>query len=153
VERTRHASGVWGVVNVHQSLKITEVASRGPLCVLLKSERECCLLVFNSVTSTPQWIRQPEAAWLCAWCLCVWCLCVSMCSDILGSEPPVVPPPAPWSKYPIFTNTGNNRASTERCRERGSENANRAKQSIGGVVPLQPACPRRGDTSLDVHNS
>jgi hypothetical protein len=25
-------------------------------------ERECCLLVLNSVTSTPQWIRQPEAA-------------------------------------------------------------------------------------------
>ena len=23
----------------------------------------CCLLVLNSVTSTPQWIRQPEAAW------------------------------------------------------------------------------------------
>ncbi len=28
------------------------------------AERECCLLVLNSVTSTPQWIRQPEAAWL-----------------------------------------------------------------------------------------
>jgi hypothetical protein len=26
-------------------------------------QRECCLLVLNSVTSTPQWIRQPEAAW------------------------------------------------------------------------------------------
>ena len=39
-------------------------------------ERVCCLLVLNSVTSTPQWIRQPEAAWLCVWCLCVWCLCV-----------------------------------------------------------------------------
>ncbi len=25
--------------------------------------RECCLLVLNAVTSTPQWIRQPEAAW------------------------------------------------------------------------------------------
>jgi hypothetical protein len=43
-------------------------------------EREICLLVLNSVTSTPQWIRQPEAAWGC-----VWCLCVSMYSDILGS--------------------------------------------------------------------
>jgi hypothetical protein len=34
--------------------------------VLLQSRRErvCCLLVLNSVTSTPQWIRQPEAAWL-----------------------------------------------------------------------------------------
>ncbi len=28
-------------------------------------ERECCLLVLNSVTSTPQWIHQPEAAWGC----------------------------------------------------------------------------------------
>ena len=26
-------------------------------------KRECCLLVLNSVTSTQQWIRQPEAAW------------------------------------------------------------------------------------------
>jgi len=26
-------------------------------------ERDCCLLVLNSVTSTPQWIRQPKAAW------------------------------------------------------------------------------------------
>ena len=25
-------------------------------------ERECCLLVLNAVTSTPQWIRQPKAA-------------------------------------------------------------------------------------------
>jgi hypothetical protein len=24
----------------------------------LQKERECCLLVLNSVTSTPQWIRQ-----------------------------------------------------------------------------------------------
>ena len=43
-------------------------------------ERVCCLLVLNSVTSTPQWIRQPEAAWGC-----VWCVCVSMYSDVLGS--------------------------------------------------------------------
>jgi hypothetical protein len=48
-------------------------------------QRVCCLLVLNSVTSTPQWIRQPEAAWVCVWCLCAWCLRVSMCSDILGS--------------------------------------------------------------------
>jgi hypothetical protein len=26
----------------------------------LISERECCLLVLDSVTSTPQWIRQPK---------------------------------------------------------------------------------------------
>jgi hypothetical protein len=61
------------------------------------------------------------------------------------------------SKHQINTITGNNPASTKRCRERGSENASRVKQSsedasrgkqsIGGVVPLQPARPRRGDTS------
>ncbi len=45
----------------------------------------CCLLVLDSVTSTPQWIHQPEAAWGCVWCLCAWCLRASMCSDILGS--------------------------------------------------------------------
>jgi hypothetical protein len=28
---------------------------------------ECCLLVLDSVTSTPRWTRQPEAAW---WCVC-----------------------------------------------------------------------------------
>ena len=28
---------------------------------LVRLERECCLLVLNSVTSTPQWIRQPWA--------------------------------------------------------------------------------------------
>ena len=50
-------------------------------------EREYCLLVRNSVTSTPKWIRQPEAVWLCVWSLCAWCLRVSMCSDILGSHP------------------------------------------------------------------
>jgi hypothetical protein len=41
---------------------------------------ESVLFIGNSVTSTPQWIRQPEASWGC-----VWCLCVSMYSDILGS--------------------------------------------------------------------
>jgi len=28
-----------------------------------KQERVCCLLVLNSVTYPPQWIRQPMAAW------------------------------------------------------------------------------------------
>ena len=55
------------------------------IAALLACVRECCLLVLNSVTSTPQWIRQPEAAWVCVWCWCAWCLRVSMCSDILGS--------------------------------------------------------------------
>jgi hypothetical protein len=57
------------------------------------------VLVLNSVTSTPQWIRQPKAAWVCVWCLC---LRVSMCSDILGSlslRTPGIPPPAPWLSH------------------------------------------------------
>jgi hypothetical protein len=40
-----------------------------------RRERVCCLLVLNSVTSTPQWIRQPEAAWgVCV--VCVFGACV-----------------------------------------------------------------------------
>ena len=31
-------------------------------------ERVCCLLALKSVTSTPQWIRQPWAAWLYQQC-------------------------------------------------------------------------------------
>ena len=38
-------------------------------------QRECCLLVLNSVTSTPQWIRQPERV-----CVCV----VFVCKYVLG---------------------------------------------------------------------
>jgi hypothetical protein len=64
---------------------------------------ESCLLVLNSVTSTPQWIRQPQAAWLCVWCLRAWCVCVQVCartfSGLLASEPPVMPPPAPWLSH------------------------------------------------------
>jgi hypothetical protein len=38
-------------------------------------ESVCCLLVLNSVTFTPQWIRQPEAAWgVCV--VCVFGACV-----------------------------------------------------------------------------
>ena len=53
-----------------------------------------------------------------------------------------------WSKYMylIITNTGSNRVSTERCREGGTENESRATRALE-VVPLQPARPRRGDTS------
>jgi hypothetical protein len=46
----------------------------------------------------------------------------------------------------VCTNTGNNRASIDRCREGGSEDASRANQSIGGVVP-QLLRHRRRDTS------
>jgi hypothetical protein len=45
-------------------------------------ERDCCLLVLNSVTSTPQWIRQPKPRDV-VHDLCV-CLCVNVCSEILG---------------------------------------------------------------------
>jgi hypothetical protein len=34
-----------------------------PPCPQCCKERVCCLLVLDSVTSTPRWIRQPEAAW------------------------------------------------------------------------------------------
>ncbi len=33
-------------------------------CTPRTAKKMCCLLVLNSVTSTPQWIRQPKAAWL-----------------------------------------------------------------------------------------
>jgi hypothetical protein len=50
-------------------------------------ERECCLLVLDSVTFTPRWIRQPEAEW---WCVCDF---VTVCSRTFTGlstfEPPV----------------------------------------------------------------
>ena len=58
----------------------------------------CCLLVLNSVTSTPQWIRQPEAAWghqdrspdSRGW----WCTCCYQCfsrSRTSGTPAPCLP--------------------------------------------------------------
>jgi hypothetical protein len=44
-------------------------------------ESVCCLLVLDSVTSTPQWIRQPEAAW--GVCVVFVCL-VLACKYVLG---------------------------------------------------------------------
>jgi hypothetical protein len=39
-------------------------------------ERVCCLLVLDSVTSTLQWIRQPEAAWgVCVVFVCLVLAC------------------------------------------------------------------------------
>jgi hypothetical protein len=69
-------------------------------CSLLQEppaiERVCCLLVLNSVTSTPQWIRQPMRLCICrsrsvcsccvpygCACVCTWvCVCtiVKMCA-------------------------------------------------------------------------
>ena len=45
---------ITAVPNVSQTLSLEL-----PPCVLLL-QRECCLLVLNTVTSTPQWIRQPK---------------------------------------------------------------------------------------------
>ena len=70
-----------GTIDTAAQLHVCQGArGKGERILLRERERECCLLVLNSVTSTPQWIRQPEAAWGC-----VWCLCVSMYSDVLGS--------------------------------------------------------------------
>jgi hypothetical protein len=45
----------------------------------------CCLLVLNSVTSTPQWIRQPKPRDVVYdVCVCLVCLCVNVYSEILG---------------------------------------------------------------------
>jgi hypothetical protein len=61
--------------------------SRDSPVPLYCSSSVCCLLVLNSVTSTPQWICQPMAAWGC-----VWCLCLSVSKYVLGhsrvSQPP-----------------------------------------------------------------
>ena len=49
--------------------------------------RECCLLVLDSVTSTPQWIRQPEAAW---WCVCDFVqVCFRTVAGLSTFEPPI----------------------------------------------------------------
>jgi hypothetical protein len=44
-----------------------------------KSERKCCLLILDSVTSTPQWIRQPKLHNV------VHDVCVFVCKGVLGS--------------------------------------------------------------------
>ena len=46
--------------------------------VRVKRERVCCLLVLDSVTSTPQCIRQPRAPG------CVHDVCVLVCECVLG---------------------------------------------------------------------
>ena len=57
-------------------------------------ERVCCLLVLDSVTSTPQWIRQPKPCG-CLHDVCVFvCECARTFSGLSASEPPVMPPPA-----------------------------------------------------------
>jgi hypothetical protein len=46
--------------------------------------------VLDSVTSTPQWIRQPKPHG-CVHDVCV-CLYVTVCSDVLGFSGPESPP-------------------------------------------------------------
>jgi hypothetical protein len=46
-------------------------------------ERECCLLVLKSVTSTPQWIRQPKPRG---------CVFVFVCKYVLGRSRTTQPP-------------------------------------------------------------
>ena len=59
-------------------------------------ESVCCLLVLNSVTSTPQWICQPKPRDVvhdvCA------CLYVNVCSEILGLF-------SPWISGYAFSRT------------------------------------------------
>jgi hypothetical protein len=59
-----HVFGLTGRRHTTSSLSLrldpTVCEFPSPLVTVL---RECCLLVLNAVTSTPQWIRQPEAAW------------------------------------------------------------------------------------------
>ena len=59
---------------------IPEVTLRKEFCSIA-TERVCCLLVLDSVTSTPQWIRQPKRDVVHDVCVC---LCVNMCSEVLG---------------------------------------------------------------------
>jgi hypothetical protein len=47
----------------------------------MDKERVGCLFVLDSVTSTPQWIRQPKPRDVVLTCVC---LCVNMCSEVLG---------------------------------------------------------------------
>jgi hypothetical protein len=48
-----------------------------------ESERVCCLLVLNTVTSTPQWIRQPKPRG---------CVFVFVCKYVLGRSWATQPP-------------------------------------------------------------
>ena len=54
--RTQHGCGVTARAGADVTTSAGQRRGDVEMCV-------CCLLVLNSVTSTPQWIRQPEAAW------------------------------------------------------------------------------------------
>jgi hypothetical protein len=51
---------------------------------MITLESVCCLLVLNSVTSTPQWIR----SWSRVMCMMCVCLDVNVCSEVLGTLNP-----------------------------------------------------------------
>ena len=54
--RTQHGCGVTARAGADVTTSAGQRRGDVEMCV-------CCLLVLNSVTSTPQWIRQPESAW------------------------------------------------------------------------------------------
>jgi hypothetical protein len=61
-------------------------ASSGPASGVTNTcaDRECCLLVLDSVTSTPMWIRQPKPRDV-VHDVCVCDVCVFVCKCVLGS--------------------------------------------------------------------
>ena len=63
-------------------------------------ERVCCLLVIDSVTSTPQWMRQPEPRDVHHVCVLATVLCVNasvnLCSKVPGPFSPRTRPCSFW---------------------------------------------------------
>jgi hypothetical protein len=57
---------------------VTDVQHPDHITRQAESGGECCLLVLDSVTSTPQWIRQPKPR------DCVHDVCVFVCKCVLG---------------------------------------------------------------------
>jgi hypothetical protein len=58
-------------------------------------KKKCCLLVLNSVTSPPRWIRQPHGAWLCVFFSFFWR------SRILRMSPPLSFPAPQLSHFAL----------------------------------------------------
>jgi hypothetical protein len=66
---------------VHSNASSTKPSNTHSL--LPPPPRECCLLVLNTVTSTPQWIRQPKPRG---------CVFVFVCKYVLGRSRATQPP-------------------------------------------------------------
>jgi len=69
---------------------------RCPCALSILDEKRECVLYINTVTSTPQWIRQPKQRDVVN-DVCV-CLCVIVCSEILGLF-------SPWISGYAFSST------------------------------------------------